>query len=577
MHWFWICLLCIYSLLGTLSLGLLWVHRRFEMIRFRRPLLLAMQTVVGMLMTAMICVRESYRSSFPCWLYIVSLNLFIPLYFLPLFYQALMLRHVSEDKSNRRWQTAYQDVASEESARYTDDSAFNTDNSRRSTGSVIQTSVDFTEVNLNGSTVDDGSAPKRGQSKVLTRNNVYLSRMTAFRVNLARHRRYFLILCALVVCIHVSAASVQMYLASRRASLSGGCAWNSQTEYITLALVSLVYAVSFGVMAFLMLRHSRDHYSLRRDLRVAFVWCLLWSGLFFLFNLVPALWVVDRYMPFSILIVVMMLGLMMYLVVRPVVMAHQDCYRHTCERLLKRRERTYDSTADYIEDIDALECLERWCTANKVSISPLDRLSEAYSYYALVKQNLARHTVEQHQYLLELATRVVTFVQMHNGLLRCHDLELGSDGLIPDCETITPLEAAAVSSVLSADALPTAEQFLPYLNATRVICDELCIHPFSESAECKELRKRALEDGTHGQNLIQAMFDDDEKIHEEVERLLSCDWTLIDKESPSQNSSNRSNFNGHDRYTTAEDRSPTIPQIEVYEDDELTAGRFLET
>lgn len=431
LHPVWLALLCVFVALSLFAFVMIIVRRNHEMIKIRVPVLMLVQVISGLVCVTMICVRESMRDTFPCWVYIVTMNMFTPFYFLPMFYQAIMIKHVSTHKS-----------------------------------------------------VDAESG--------------YVS---GFSSNLRRQRGIFFALSGMIISIHAVAAAVQMAFVSHNGTLWQGCAWDSELEYICMAIVSGVYAVAFAVVTFWILRRTRNSYALRNDLRIAFSWCVLCTTLFFIFNLVPPLWDLDDYFPFSSIIYIMITGLLLFMLLRPAILASRSKYKNTMSRLLMRRDLLYKDIIDFVDDDAAYGALQEWCTDNGFSTEPLDMLADSYSYNNTISQGLKRFGSSQLADLRSQVRRVVDFV--HNNEI----LPVGSER---HPEAVTFVERASMDAVLNAQqGLPSCQQFKPYFSTVVVICNKDCVERFYGSDRHTLLVKKARRDGIYARNLRSAFDDQD--------------------------------------------------------------------
>lgn len=180
----WMVWLAIY-LVACFVTGILIAKRRnTDALLARSPIGMSVQLFASAVLMSMICAREYDRESFPCAAYIVMMQLFVPVFFLPVFFRA--------------------------------------------------SSLDYTH---RYRLVDGGEDDEHRRAPVAEYAN-----------NQRLRKGNLLILSAVICMLHLIMLGIQLGVAASQGDLSDGCEWSSVYDILPLAMMAGAYAIGFLVM-----------------------------------------------------------------------------------------------------------------------------------------------------------------------------------------------------------------------------------------------------------------------------------------------------------------------------------------
>lgn len=296
--------------------------------------------------------------------------------------------------------------------------------------------------------------------------------------NIKRRRGLFMAASSVVIAAHIAVAGVQMWIAGGSAPLSEGCQWKSEAEFIVLAAVSMVYAFTFGVVI-VVLRNIQDPYKVSHELRLGFAWSLLWTTIFFTFNLIPQAWYLDDIMPFSIFILIMIAGMQVITGIIPVMLSRRADYMYIAEDMMRDRELLYNEVYQYISSPLAMNALERWCMQNK-------------------RQRVLRMFMLLYNYLMYPTTRSAAI---------SFELYTYLSVETPDTVKNAPSteESAALDALIVHHTVPQAAMFKVYLRPMKDLLTEICVDPFTTSDAYADMMATFTATSTTGAHLHSIM------------------------------------------------------------------------
>lgn len=94
----WLAWLIVYTIMCLPTLVLIIVRRKTDVLLARSPLGMAAQLCASLVLMTVICLRQMFVEDFPCAAYIVVTQLFIPVFFLPVFFRAASLDYTHRYK-----------------------------------------------------------------------------------------------------------------------------------------------------------------------------------------------------------------------------------------------------------------------------------------------------------------------------------------------------------------------------------------------------------------------------------------------------------------------------------------------
>jgi hypothetical protein len=428
----WLVLFGVFSFVSGGCVIALYRNRHTIMIKKRKPGAILLQLIAGFVLVSMICWREYDRSSFPCALYIVIINLFTPLYFLPMFHQAFSL-------------------------------------------DLLYT---FT-------------------TKSLSQDNYKINYTQAMK----KRDGFTMVIASVIFFVHIAVMGGQLMVASGEADLSEGCQWADETEFIILGVFSALYAVGFGLVMW-KLRNVQDEFEISHNLRLSFCWALIMTSIFLVLNMVPGLWFLDDIVPFSLVILVMIIGLHVLNIIRPLYICTGPKYELLINRMGQDNALDYKEPQHYMRNQLALNRLTEFCKErqqelikqspnsidqnnNNNNITSSSSSSDDLDVGSIGDNNALQEnpmTAIRPQLALQIYVTLYRYLK-ENSINTYHDAKAVIDFINEyldedDLESITIDQVKAVKSVLTAEGVPTRDQLRVYYDPLSNYIKKVCIEPF---------------------------------------------------------------------------------------------------
>ena len=406
----WLVLFGVLSIISGGCMFVLYKNRNTLMIKKRKPGALLLQIIAGLVLSSMICWREYDRSAFPCALYITIVNLFTPLYFLPMFHQAFSLDLL-----------------------YT------------------FTTKSFSEENY---------------------KNNYTQAMK-------KRDGTTMVISAVILFVHIAVMGGQLMIASKEADISEGCQWADETEFIILGVFSALYAAGFGLVLW-KLRNVQDKFEISEKLRLSFCWALIMTSIFLVLNMVPSLWFIDEFIPFSIVILVMIIGLNFMNIIWPLYVCTRQKYELLIETMSKNNALDYKDPRHYMKNQLALDRLTEFCKEKQqqnirhsnTNPNDDDDIQLQENPLTTERPQLALQTfVTLYRYINDNPTNTYNDAK---AIINFINEYMDDDEL----QNISIDQEKAVDSVLQAEGVPTRQQMEVYYKNLSTYVVRVCINPF---------------------------------------------------------------------------------------------------
>lgn len=403
----WIILLSIYGLLSLVASIFLYIRADYTLLKVRNPSRMALQIFSGFVMVTMICFREINRSVFPCWVYIIITNMFTPLFFLPLFSLATSLQHTHD----------YEQLIDD------DDDDIN----------------DY---------IDENDEIKDIKTSIETVNS--------YNNNMKRKQGIMNVVYSIVLTLHMIVSGIQAWFASQSGDLTEGCQWQSEGEFILLAIISACYALAFTCITY-WLRGIYDPFKVANELRFAFGWSLVCTTAFFVMNLVPGLQELDSVWPFSTIILLMLFVLLVVTILWPIYNATQAIYEGIIPQHLTDHTKEYNTIIDYLEcDIAFEKLLVYHKNKNKSNNIHLEMFITLYNY---VSYPTCRN--------VEIASSLYTYIT-----------KTAPQNIFAN---ITSDAYSKIATVINHNTTPNGDLFKIFLIPVRDHVNSVCINVFYQS------------------------------------------------------------------------------------------------
>ncbi len=285
--------------------------------------------------------------------------------------------------------------------------------------------------------------------------------------NVKRRRGLSLAICAVVMSLHITLAAVQMSLAPN--PLGTGCGFNTEVEFMIFAGVAFVYAVAFGLVIW-KLQNIHDHYKVAKELRGAFSWSLVFTVIFFVLNLTPGLWELDKILPFSAIIMLMIFGLHIITTVIPIMKSTDPDYIGVTRIFLDESSRTFVKVEEYIGNPTAMSALREYCIKEQIH-EPLDKYIQLC--HLMATEELEKRYSDAN--LIQAYTISQNFPIEYRKLI--------GEGQIND-----------VHVVLNCNGTPTNDMFANYLLAYAQYATERCVMRFRQTPQYDKLLESSKRD-----------------------------------------------------------------------------------
>ncbi len=397
----WFLLMGCYVILSFTSIALLYVRRGYEMLKARSVNSMFLQIVSGLFLVVCICWREYDRKTFPCGVFIVVVNLFMPLYFLPMMSRVITIKYMY-------------------------------------TYSPMQ---------------DD---PRGGE----TLGPRYLE-------DTKRRRGYMYTAYALIIACHIVIAGIQLWMASQQVSLSKGCIWERGAEFITMAVVSGMYAITFAILLYL-LQGIDDKYDVAKESRLSFWVIMIFMATYLMLNAWPYMWQLDAiWAVASTLLVVMMYILHIILIILPIHRACKPQYVDVIERMMSEKTKNFLIIEDYMDNSRAMISLEGFCHGKESHLLALQAFVALYNYLGGCSPD---------SFAFEAPTEVNTHYAetLVNFIKSTHFIS-------PYRDAINESTTKAINTIVSLDAFPMAKMFTDFYTPFKNMLEKECIVPFSKT------------------------------------------------------------------------------------------------
>lgn len=422
----WALALIVYISLSIGGLIYLYLRSNYVYLKVRDPKRMALQIFAGLMVIFMICIKEIDRSSIPCVIYIIVTNLFTPLYFLPLFVLATALEHTHNIKNI-------------------------TDSSN--------------SINNNNSEYNNNEYFHLNESEHPYDNTITIDDVYNYKKNMEKKKNFMLLICAIIMSVHIIIAGIQCLFAIHTGSgLLNGCDWQTEYEYILLAIISILYAIAFFYII-IWLKGIIDDFGVANELRFAFVWCLICMTIFFVMNLVPSLRSLNSVWPFSTIVVLMLFVLLIITILKPIYNAKNAYYENLIYTNINNQTKEYNKLVDYLENSDALSFLQTFhLTSNKENHKHLENFLTLFNY-------IERPTCRS----LNISANLYNYL---------------TDKSLEDTFKYIPDNVySKIATVINHKVAPKGELFLPFIKPLRDFVEQNCVSKFYHSPMYNNMKK----------------------------------------------------------------------------------------